>query len=125
MPEPSSSSTETSATFENRGTTTASARDAPRGGQAAQRTSSPTRPPSQSEPEATWSQSSATARPRGAVCAAWPAAPGITSDGGRGREAPPAARISAIERCSRSGRSTQIATPAATQKSAKQISRST
>ena len=41
-----------------------------------QRTSSPIRPPSQTEPETRCSQSSATASPRGDVWPAWPAAPG-------------------------------------------------
>ena len=89
MPEPSRSSTETSATFEKRGTATARPGAAEPGGSASPSTSRPTSPPSQTEPAARWIQSSASERPRGAVCAAWPAAPGTTSTAAAAASAPP------------------------------------
>ena len=61
--------TEQNATFEKRGTHTASPGTRRSAGSARQRTRRPTRPPSQSEPEPRCSQSSASDRPRGDVCA--------------------------------------------------------
>ena len=125
IPEARSTATDTRARFEKRGTTTESTPMRRAAGWAAQSRSSPARPPTHSAPDVTCSQSSATASPRGAVCAAWPAAAGITSADAAAATTPIPARISAIERCSRSGRSTHSAIQAARTKSAKQISRST
>ena len=125
MPLASRTITETNATFEKRGTATpspATRLDLPR---PHHRTSSPIRPPIQTEAETRWSQSSRSDSPRGAVCAAWPAAPGINSTAAAARIAPASAPSSAIERCSFAGRSSQTAIDAATQNRAKQISRST
>ena len=125
IPEPSTTITETKATFENLGTQTASAATRRSAGTLRQRTSRPTRPPSHTEPAARWSQSTLSERPRGAVSAAWPARPGIASTVAAAANAPAPATSSATERRGRSGRSTQRATAAAATKNAKQISRST
>ena len=76
--------TETNATFEKRGTATASpaTREPPEDSR--QSTSRPTSPPIQIEPEARCSQSKSSDQPRGAVCAACPAAPGMSSAAARG-----------------------------------------
>ena len=125
MPLASSSSTETNATFENRGTHTESPATRRPAGRLAHRMRSPTRPPSQIEPETRCSQSNASESPRGAVWAACPASPGMSSAEAAAASAPVRAKISAIERCSRWGRSTQSAIAPAAQKRAMQISRST
>jgi len=125
IPDPSRTATETKATFEKRGTQIDSTDMRLAAGRLRQRTSSPISPPIQSEPETRWSQSKASASPRGAVWAACPDAPGTISAAAAATTAPRPARISAIERASRSGLSTQSATKAAAQKSAKQSSKST
>ncbi len=124
-PEPIRTRTETNATFEKRGTVTASPATRLPAERLPQTTSRPTSPPSQSEPEARWSQSSSSETPRGAVCPACPEVPGRTSTAAAAASAPPVAASSAIERCSRRGRSTQTAIQAATQNRAKQSSMST
>ena len=100
---------ETNATFENRGTTTdrlLTRRDAPT---LLHRTISPISPPSQSEPVIRCSQSRITEIPRGEVCAACPALPGNSSTAAAASSAPVSETTSAIERRSRSGRSSHSA----------------
>ena len=63
VPEPTSTSTETNATFEKRGTATTRPATRVAAGRLRQSTSSPTRPPIQSEPDARCSQSSASDEP--------------------------------------------------------------
>ena len=121
----SSVSTDTNATFENRGTHTESPATRRPAGRLAHSTSRPTRPPSHSDADVRCSQSNVSASPRGAVWPACPARPGTSSAEPAATSAPVRAKISASERCSRAGRSTQSAIVAATQKSAMQISRST
>jgi len=124
IPEPSSTSTETSATFENRGTATTSPATRRATGRQRHRTGSPARPPSQLEPEARWRQSRASERPRGEGGAACPAGTGTIRQAAPAASAPITASSSATERAGRWGRSTQSATAAATAKRAKQSSRS-
>ena len=79
IPLASSSSTETKATFENRGTHTERPATRRPAGRLAHRTRRPTSPPSQIDPETRCSQSNTSERPRGAVWAACPASPGTSS----------------------------------------------
>src|SRR6266550_8796442 len=123
-PEPISASTETKAVFENRGTQTMRPATRRATGRLHQSTSSPVRPPIQTEPATRWTQSSATDNPRGEVCAAWPESPGTSSVATPASNAPAFESNSAIERCARSGRSTQSAIEAASTKSPKVSSRS-
>ena len=117
-------STDTNAVLENRGTQTERPATRRATGRLRQRTSKPMRPPTHTEPAARWSQSSATDKPLGAVCAACPDSPGTSSVAAAASNAPTVERSSAIDRCGRSGRSTQSASAAASTKSAKVSSRS-
>ena len=126
IPEPSRTSTEANATVENRGTTTTRPATRRAAGRLAQSTSSPTSPPIQTEPEATWSQSASERQHarRGLRRVAGDA--GDRDHGGGGRERGDERRgarrpIAAGAR----GRSSQTAIQPATQKSAKQIHMST
>jgi hypothetical protein len=82
-------------------------------------TSSPTRPPSHSDPDVRCSQSNSREYPRGEVWAAWPAATGIIRTAAAASTAPVVATISAIDRVSATGRSSHSAVQAVTQNSPK------
>src|SRR5579884_1630579 len=123
-PVPNSTITESSATFEKRGTQTvrpASRRAAPR---LRHSTSSPISPPTHSEPDATCNPSRTTESARGDVCAACPATPGTSAAPAAASSTPPTEKSSAIVRGPRCDRSTQNATAAATARSASTSSRS-
>ena len=117
----------TNATFEKRGTATTSPATRSRRGQAAPEDEQADEPadPDRAGDEVQPVEQQRRA-PRGAV---WAGVAGdaraSTSTAPAAASAPAAARSSATERCGRSGRSSQIAIHAATQKSAKQIPRST
>ncbi len=116
--------TETSATFENRGTIVASPSTRRPRPSPTQISSSPIRPPNHTDPAARCSQSNTSVRPRGEVWAACPAAPGTISTAAAASTAPAIAPNAATERCSRSGSSSHTAIQPATQNSAKHSSRS-
>ena len=123
IPEPSSTTTDTNAALEKRGTQTTRPAVRRATGRLDQRTSSPMSPPTQSAPEARWSQSRTSASVRGDVCAAWPAAPGTSSSAPAASSAPHRERRPATDRRARSGRSSQIAAAAARVKSANRSSK--
>ena len=85
-PDAISTLTDTNATFEKRGTQTASPAMRCAAGRLDQSTSSPIRPPTQIEPAARCDQSKKIDHARGDVCAACPASPGHEQHGARGEQ---------------------------------------